>query len=50
MHRMHRIFSGNGQLVIAGIRKSAPDHRLSQLLVQHALALFILCIHVHITK
>ena len=29
-----------------GIRKSAPDHRLSWLLVQEALVLLILCIDV----
>ena len=50
MHRMHRIFSGNGWLVILGIRKPAPDHRRSQLPAQQPLVLFILfilCIHVH---
>ena len=26
MHRMHRIFSGNGKLPMPEIRKSAPDH------------------------
>ena len=44
MHRMHRIFSGNGWLVILGIRKPAPDHRRSQLPAQQPLVLFILCI------
>ena len=44
MHRMHRIFSGNGWLVILGSRKPAPDHRRSQLPAQQPLVLFILCI------
>ena len=47
---MHRIFSGNGWLVIPGIRKPAPDYRPSRLLVQLPLVLlilYILCIHVH---
>ena len=46
---MHRIFSGNGWLVILGIRTPAPDHRRSQLPAQQPLVLFILfilCIHV----
>ena len=50
MHRMHRIFSGNGWLVILGSRKPAPDHRRSQLPAQQPLVLFILfilCIDVH---
>ena len=50
MHRMHRIFSGKGQLVILGIRKPAPNPRPSRLLVQepHVQSiLYILCIHVH---
>ncbi len=36
--------SGVRRPVILGIRKSAPDHRPSRLLVQEALVLFILCI------
>ena len=44
MHRMHRIFSGNGWLVILGSRKPAPDHRRSQLPAQQPLVLLILCI------
>ncbi len=50
MHRMHRIFSGNGWLGILSIRKPAPDHRPSRLPVQEPLVLLILlilCIHVH---
>ena len=47
MHRMHRIFSGNGWLAILSIRKPAPDHRPSRLPVQKPLVLCILCIHVH---
>ena len=31
---MHRIFSGDGWLVVLDIRKSVPDHRRSQPLVQ----------------
>ncbi len=51
MHRIHRIFSGNGWLAIPGIRKSARDHRPSRLLVQEALVLFILCILcIHVYK
>ena len=49
MHRMHRIFSGNGWLLFLSIRKSEPDHRRSQLLVQQRfvlLILYILCIDV----
>ena len=45
---MHRIFSGNARLLFLSIRKPAPDHRLSQLLVQQRLVLVILsilCIH-----
>ena len=37
-------FSGNGWLLFLGIRKPAPDHRLSQLLVQQRLVLVILSI------
>jgi len=44
MHRIHRIFSANGQLLMAGIRKTAPVHCLNWLLVQEALVLLILCI------
>ena len=33
--------------VVLGIRKPAPDHRPSRLLVQEPLVLFILCIDVH---
>ena len=44
MHRMHRIFSGNGWLAFLSIRKSEPDHRRSQLLVQQRPVLVILCI------
>ena len=50
---MHRIFSGNGWLVVPDTRKSVRDHRLSRLLVQKALVLSILCIlciHVHKTR
>ena len=50
---MHRIFSGNGSLVILSIRKSARDHCQSRLLVQQALVLLILCIlciHVNYEK
>ena len=41
---MHRIFSGNGWLAFLGIRKSARDHRPSQLPVQQRLVLVILSI------
>ena len=34
MHRMHRIFSGNGWLVFLSIRNPAHDHCRSRLLVQ----------------
>ncbi|MDE2756009.1 MAG: hypothetical protein OXI92_05610, partial [Acidobacteriota bacterium] len=37
-------FSGDGRLAVLNNRKSAPDHRLSRLLVQEALVLSILCI------
>ena len=36
--------SGNGQLVILGIRNFAPDHRPSRLPVREPRVLFILCI------
>jgi len=36
--------SGDGGLAILNIRKTAPDHRPSRLLVQEALVLLILCI------
>ena len=49
MHRMHRIFSGNGQLVILTIRKSVRDHRRSRLLLQQLPVLVILCIlYIHV--
>ena len=41
---MHRIFSGNGQLVILSTRKPAPDRRPSRLLVHKPFVLLILCI------
>ena len=41
---MHRIFSGDGRLVLLDIRKSARDHRRSQRLVQQPPVLIILCI------
>ncbi len=41
---MHRIFSGDGWLAVLDIRKSARDHRRSQLLVQQPPVLIILCI------
>ncbi len=47
---MHRIFSGNGWLLILNIRKYAPHDRPSLLLVQKAiveLILRILCIDVN---
>ena len=44
MHRMHRIFSGDGWLVFPDILKSARDHRPSQPLVQQPPVLIILCI------
>ena len=43
---MHRIFSGDGWLVFPDILKSAPDHCLSQPLVQQRPVLIILCIDV----
>ena len=46
MHRMHRIFSGDGWLVFPDILKSAPDHRPSQRLLQQPPVLIILCIDV----
>ena len=44
MHRMHRIFSGDGWLVFPDILKSAHDHRPSQRLLQQPPVLIILCI------
>ena len=44
MHRMHRIFSGDGWLIVLGIHKAARDHRRSQPLVQQRPVLIILCI------
>ena len=44
MHRMHRIFSGDGWLVFPDILKSARDHRPSQRLLQQPPVLVILCI------
>ena len=44
MHRMHRIFSGDGWLVFPDILKSAPDHCPSQRLLQQPPVLIILCI------
>ena len=44
MHRMHRIFSGDGWLVFPDILKSARDHRPSQPLLQQPPVLIILCI------
>ena len=44
MHRMHRIFSGDGWLVFPDILKSAHDHCLSQRLLQQPPVLIILCI------
>ena len=41
MHRMHRIFSGDGWLVFPDILKSARDHRPSQRLVQQPPVLII---------
>ena len=46
MHRMHRIFSGDGWLVFPDILKSAPDHCTSQRLLQQPPVLIILCIDV----
>ncbi len=43
---MHRIFPGDGWLAVLDIRNSAPNHCPSRLLVQEALVLKILCIHV----
>ena len=48
---MHRIFFGDGRLVLLDIRKSARDHRPSQRLVQQRpvlVILYILCIHVQL--
>ena len=44
MHRMHRIFSGDGWLVFPDILKSARDHRPNQGLLQQPPVLIILCI------
>ena len=46
MHRMHRIFSGDGWLVFPDILKSARDHRPSprEVLLQQPPVLIILCI------
>ena len=44
MHRMHRIFSGDGWLVFPDILKSAHDHCPSQPLLQQPPVLIILCI------
>ena len=44
MHRLHRIFSGDGWLIVLGIHKAARDHRRSQPLVQQRPVLIILCI------
>ena len=44
MHRMHRIFSGNGWLAFLSIRKRVPDLRAGQLPVQQRLVLVILSI------
>ena len=44
MHRMHRIFSGDGWLVFPDILKSARDHCPSQRLLQQPPVLIILCI------
>ena len=44
MHRMHRIFSENGQLVILTICRSARNQFRSRLLVQQALVLLVLII------
>ena len=46
MHRMHRIFSGDGWLVFPDILKSTRDHCPSQRLVQQPPILIILCIDV----
>ena len=46
MHRMHRIFSGDGWLVFPDILKSAHDHCPSQRLLQQPPVLMILCIDV----
>ena len=46
MHRMHRIFSGDGWLVFPDILQSARDHRPSQRLAQQPPVLIILCIDV----
>ena len=44
MHRMHRIFSENGQLAILAICRSARNQFRSRLLVQQALVLLVLII------
>ena len=44
MHRMHRIFSGDGWLVFPDILESAHDHCPSQRLLQQPPVLIILCI------
>ena len=48
MHRIYRIFSGDGRLAVLDIRKSVRDHRRSlplvQQLVQGPPVLIILCI------
>ena len=44
MHRMHRIFSGDGWLVFPDILKSAHDHCPSPRLLQQPPVLIILCI------
>ena len=46
MHRMHRIFSGDGGLAALDIRKSVHLHRRSLPLVQQPPILIILCIDV----
>ena len=45
MHRMHRIFSGDGWLVFPDILKSARDHRPSQRLVQQPPVLIMHPVH-----
>ena len=46
MHRMHRIFSGDGGFAVLNIRESARDHRRSQPLVRQGRVPIILCIDV----
>ena len=41
---MHRIFFGNGSIVVLNIRKSVRAHCRNRLLLQQALVLFILSI------